>query len=63
MREKEYQWNFIPNKCEFNGKIYRILNIDMQSGCFTLQDTNAEKGEIQVFEDIDMEDCNPIFEN
>lgn len=55
------KWNMIPGSCEYKGKAYRILNIDMQGGYFTLCDTEAKKGEIQVFEDIDMDECNPII--
>lgn len=64
LSDSEYQnqikWNMIPGECEYNGKVYRILNIDMQGGYFTLYDTEAKKGEVQVLDDIDMEKCNPI---
>jgi hypothetical protein len=54
------KWNTIPSECEYDGKVYRILNIDMQGGYFTLQDLNAKKGDIQVVDNIDMDKCNPI---
>lgn len=56
----EYKWNTIPSECEYGGKVYRILNIDMQGGYFTLQDLNAKKGDIQVVDNIDMDKCNLI---
>jgi hypothetical protein len=56
----ESKWNTIPFECEYIGKVYRILNIDMQGGYFTLQDLNAKKGDIQVIDNIDMDKCNPI---
>ena len=56
----ESKWNTIPSECEYGGKVYRILNIDMQGGYFTLQDLNAKKGDIQVVDNIDMDKCNPI---
>jgi hypothetical protein len=56
----ESKWNTIPFECEYSGKVYRILNIDMQGGYFTLQDLNAKKGDIQVIDNIDMDKCNPI---
>jgi hypothetical protein len=56
----EYKWNTIPSECEYDGKVYRILNIDMQGGYFTLQDLNSKKGDIQVVDNIDMDKCNPI---
>ena len=56
----ESKWNTIPSECEYDGKVYRILNIDMQGGYFTLQDLNAKKGDIQVIDNIDMDKCNPI---
>jgi hypothetical protein len=55
------RWNMIPNRCEYNGKIYRILNIELQGGYFTLQDLEAERGDIQVLNDIDMDKCIPIY--
>lgn len=54
------KWNTIPSECEYDGKVYRILNIDMQGGYFTLQDLNVKKGDIQVVDNIDMDKCNPI---
>jgi len=54
------KWNTIPSECEYDGKVYRILNIDMQGGYFTLQDLNAKKGDIQVIDNIDMDKCNLI---
>lgn len=54
------KWDMIPDKCEYNGKIYRILSIDLQGGCFILHDTNAKLGEVQVLDDVDMEECNVI---
>ena len=56
----ESKWNTIPSECDYDGKVYRILNIDMQGGYFTLQDLNAKKGDIQVVDNIDMDKCNPI---
>jgi len=56
----EYKWNTIPSECEYDGKVYRILNIDIQGGYFTLQDLNAKRGDIQVIDNIDMDKCNPI---
>jgi hypothetical protein len=56
----ESKWNIIPSQCDYDGKVYRILNIDMQGGYFTLQDLNAKKGDIQVIDNIDMDKCNPI---
>jgi len=56
----ESKWNTIPFECEYSGKVYRILNIDMQGGYFTLQDLNAKRGDIQVIDNIDMDKCNPI---
>jgi hypothetical protein len=56
----ESKWNTIPSECEYDGKVYRILNIDMQGGYFTLQDLNAKKGDIQVIDNIDMDKCNLI---
>ena len=56
----ESKWNTIPSECEYDGKVYRILNIDMQGGYFTLQDLNAKKGDIQVVDNIDMDKCNLI---
>ena len=54
------KWNTIPSECKYDGKVYRILNIDMQGGYFTLQDLNAKKGDTQVVDNIDMDKCNPI---
>jgi len=54
------KWNTIPSECEYDGKVYRILNIDMQGGYFTLQDLNVKKGDIQVVDNIDMDKCNTI---
>lgn len=56
----ESKWNTIPFECEYSGKVYRILNIDMQGGYFTLQDLNTKKEDIQVIDNIDMDKCNPI---
>jgi len=56
----ESKWNTIPFECEYSGKVYRILNIDMQGGYFTLQYLNTKKGDIQVIDNIDMDKCNPI---
>ena len=56
----ESKWNIIPSQCDYDGKVYRILNIDMQGGYFTLQDLNAKRGDIQVIDNIDMDKCNPI---
>ena len=56
----ESKWNTIPFECEYSGKVYRVLNIDIQGGYFTLQDLNAKKGDIQVIDNIDMDKCNPI---
>ena len=53
------KWNMIPSQCEYDGKIFRILNIDMQGGYFTLQDLEAKKGDVQVIE-VDMLDCNVV---
>jgi hypothetical protein len=47
----------LPGRCEYNGKTYRILDIDMQGGYFTLQDLDAKKGDIQVLDNIDIEQC------
>ena len=55
------RWNMIPDRCEYNGKIYRILNIDLQGGYFTIQDLEAERGDVQVLDDIDMDKCIPIY--
>ena len=55
------KWNMIPGNCEYKGKTYRIINIEMQGGYFTLHDTEAKKGEVQVLENIDMDECNPII--
>lgn len=52
--------NMIPSECEYDGKNYRILNIDMQGGYFTLQDAEAKKGNVQVLENIDILSCRPI---
>lgn len=57
---EDTKWNFIPSKCEYLGKVYRILSIDMQGGYFTLQDLSAKRGEVQVLGDIDMCKCNPV---
>ena len=54
------KWNTIPSECKYDGKVYRILNIDMQGGYFTLQDLNAKKEDTQVVDNIDMDKCNPI---
>ena len=56
---ERYKWDMIPSQCEYDGKIYRILNIDMQGGYFTLQDLEAKKGDVQVIE-VDMLDCNLV---
>ena len=50
----------IPSECLYKGKIYRILNIEMQGGYFTLYDKEAKKGEVQVIDDVDMDECYPI---
>lgn len=57
---EESKWNIIPSRCEYNGKTYRILSIDLQGGFFTLQDLEAKKGDVQVLTDVDMDKCNPI---
>jgi hypothetical protein len=57
----ESRWNMIPDRCEYNGKIYRILNIELQGGYFTLQVLEAERGDVQVLDDIDMDKCIPIY--
>jgi hypothetical protein len=57
----ESRWNMIPDRCEYNGKIYRILNIDLQGGYFKIQDLEAERGVVQVLDDIDMDKCIPIY--
>jgi hypothetical protein len=57
----ESKWNMIPDRCEYNGKIYRILNIELQGGYFTLQDLDVERGGIQVLDGIDMDKCIPIY--
>lgn len=54
------KWSKIPYQCEYQGKTYRILDIDLQGGYFTLYDPEAKKGEVQVLAPIDMEKCNPI---
>lgn len=56
----ESKWNHIPNRCEYKGKVFRILSIDLQGGYFTLHDINSVKGQVQVLSDIDMDECNPI---
>lgn len=60
--EYESKWLMIPNKCEYKGNIYRILDIDLQGGYFTLHDVNAKKGDVWVFPNIDMDECNPVEE-
>lgn len=50
MKSKEH-WNMIPTHCEYNGKVYRILNIDIRNSSFTLQDLE---------DDVDMSDCNVV---
>lgn len=55
------KWNMIPSECEYNGKTYRILNIDLQGGYFTLQNLEAKKGEEQILDDIDIDECNPVL--
>jgi hypothetical protein len=57
----ESKWNTIPDECEYKGKIYRILNIELQGGYFTLQDLEAGKGDIQVLDNIDMDECIPVI--
>jgi hypothetical protein len=57
--EKDYPQNHIT--VEYNGKIYRILNIELQGGYFTLQVLEAERGDVQVLDDIDMDKCIPIY--
>lgn len=57
---EETKWNIIPTNCKYLGKVYRILNIDMQGGYFTLQNVQAQKGEVQVLENIDMDECFPV---
>jgi hypothetical protein len=59
-KSDESKWNMIPDKCEFDGKIYSILDIDLQGGFFTLYNPEAEVGEIQVLNDVDMDLCNVI---
>lgn len=55
---KKSNWKKIPTECVYKGKKYRILNIDLQGGLFTLQDLTAEKGEVQVLDNINMEECS-----
>ena len=57
---EESKWNMIPSECLYKGKIYRILNIEMQGVYFTLYDKEAKKGEVQVIDDVDMDECYPI---
>ena len=55
--EYESVWyNIIPTQCEYNGKVYRILNIDMQGGYFTLDDVDGDN----YIGEIDMDECTPI---
>lgn len=56
----ESKWNIIPANCKYKDKVYRILNIDMQGGYFTLHNVQAQKGEVQVLENIDMDECDPV---
>lgn len=64
-REDEFQrqikWNIIPDKCNYLGKKYKILDIDLQGGYFTLCDLEAKRGDVQALTDIDMELCDPIL--
>lgn len=59
--KSDSNWNMIPSLCEYQGKRYRILSIDMQGGYFVLQDLEAKKGDVQVLTDIDMDHCKPII--
>lgn len=54
------KWNKIPTECVYKGKKYRILSIEMQGGFFTLQDLTAEKGEVQVLDNINMDECTNV---
>lgn len=55
------QWNIIPSQCLYQNKVYRILDIDLQGGYFTLQDPEAkERGDLMVIDNIDMDECYPI---
>ena len=57
----ENKWNIIPTKCLYQNKVYRILNIELQGGYFTLQDPEATKrGDLMILENIDMDLCDPI---
>lgn len=48
----------LPGKCIYQGKEWRILNIDMQGGYFDLHDP-----ELGMLEHIDIEECKPINRN
>lgn len=55
--EYESVWyGIIPSRCEYNGKVYRILNIDMQGGYFALDEVDGD----DYIENIDMDECKPI---
>jgi hypothetical protein len=51
----------IPNKCILNGKIYDILNIDLQGGYFTLFNPEAKRYEVRIINWVDIEDCEKYY--
>jgi hypothetical protein len=56
------KWNMIPTHCIYLDKVYRIVNIEMQGGYFTLANPEATKrGDTMILENIDMELCDPII--
>jgi len=58
---KEERWHLIPRRCEYNGKIYSIINIDWETKLLSLQDINVKDGlYLQVIGGIPMESCNPL---
>ena len=58
--DSKNKWKKIPTECVYKDKKYHILQIDIQGGFFTLYDSTAKKGEVQVLECIDMEECCPV---
>jgi len=57
---KKTKWNKIPTDCVYKSKNYKILSIDLQGGFFALQDLSSEKGDVQVIENVNMDECLPI---
>ena len=58
-------FNLIPGKCIYKGKTWRILDIDMQGGYFTLHRWTGKYkvGRItpgNLLKNVDMDKCKPV---